>query len=626
MAPKRTTRSSPTTTTTLVTNAQLKALIDQSVVDALAARDTDRSQNGKDNHDSGTGVRRQAPPTRECTYPDFMKCTPLYFKDKHEKEDGQQELALMCDRMFPEESDKIERYVGGLPDMIHGSVMASKPKTMQDARAPKCHKCNRVGHLSCECRSPTNANTANNQRGTEAGQKATCIECGAQRHFKRKCLKLKNNNCGNQGGNGNAPAKVYVVGNAGTNPDSNVVTDHYYDVELTDGRIFGLNNIIQGCTINFLNHPVNIDLIPIELGSFDVIIGMDWLAKHQAVVICAEKIVRFPWGNETLIIHGDRSDRGNKTHLNIISCTKTQKYMLKGCHVFLAHVTTKETEDKSEKKQHEDVPIIQDDPKGALVLCVKKKDVSFQMCIDYGELNKLAVKNCYPLPRIDDLFHELQGSNVYSKIVYDQVITSFEHEEAILVAQYEDNIATYVSKCLTCAKVKAEHQRPSGLLVQLEIPQRNWDNITKDFITKLPKSSQGVVRFGKQRKLNPRYVRPFKVLEKVRFVAYKLELPQELSRVHNTFHVSNLKKCYADEPLAVLLDGLHFDYKLHFMEESIEIMDREVKRLKRSRIPIVKVRWNSKRGLEFTWKREDQFRKKYPHLFTKTAPSSSVAS
>nr|GFA43063.1 putative reverse transcriptase domain-containing protein [Tanacetum cinerariifolium] len=116
-----------------------------------------------------------------------------------------------------------------------------------------------------------------------------------------------------------------------------------------------------------------------------------------------------------------------------------------------------------------------------------------------------------------------------------------------------------------------------------------------------------VIRFGKQGKLNPRYVGPFKVLGKVGSIAYKLELPQELSRIHNTFHVSKLKKCHADEPLAVLLDGLHFDDKLQFMEEPVEIMNQKFKQLKQSCIPIVKVQWNSRRGPEFTWEREDQF-------------------
>ncbi|GJU34828.1 putative reverse transcriptase domain-containing protein [Tanacetum coccineum] len=359
-----------------------------------------------------------------------------------------QDLALLYVRMFPEESDKIERYVGGLLNMIHRSVVASKPKTMQEATeidtklidkrirtfadrqienkrkqdnnqqqqpqnkrqntgrayaartgekklyggskplcpqcnyhhngpcSPKCHKCNRVFHMARDCRSPANANTANTQRGTGTGQKPTCYEYGAQGHFKRECPKLKNNNNrGNPAGNVNAPAKVYTVGHAGTNPDSNVVKgafllnnlyasilfdtgadrifvstvfssqiditptvlDHYYDVKLADGRIIGLNTILRGCTLNILNHPFNIDLIPIELGSFDAIIGMDWLVKYQEIIVCAEKIVCIPWGNETLIVHSDRSNRGNEAHLHIISYTKTQEYMLKGCPVFLAN-------------------------------------------------------------------------------------------------------------------------------------------------------------------------------------------------------------------------------------------------------------------------------------------------
>ncbi|GJR65221.1 putative reverse transcriptase domain-containing protein [Tanacetum coccineum] len=137
---------------------------------------------------------------------------------------------------------------------------------------------------------------------------------------------------------------------------------------------------------------------------------------------------------------------------------------------------------------------------------------------------------------------------------------------------------------------------------------------------------KGVVCFGKRGKLNPRYVGPFKVLEKIGSVAYKLELPQELSRVHNTFHVSNLKKCDSDEPLAVLLEGLHINDKLQFVEEPVEIREREIKRLKRSRIPLVKVRWNSRRGPEFTWEREDSFKNKYPHLFTNRASSSTTTS
>ncbi|GJT61743.1 putative reverse transcriptase domain-containing protein [Tanacetum coccineum] len=296
------------------------------------------------------------------------------------------------------------------------------------------------------------------------------------------------------------------------------------------------------------------------------------------------KIVRIPSGSKILIVRGDGCSEGHRTRLNVISCTKVQKYLLKGSHVFLAHVTAKEVEDKSEKKRLEDVPIVQEISQvfhpmrivrvflrldkwsfqiefwysgvapvrqgtfqlatsemkelseqlkelsikayknpvphlgEAPVLFVKKKDGSFRMCIDYQELNKLTVKNRYPLPRIDDLFDQLQGSSVYSKIdlksKQENEDASKDNMEQTLLKKvgsdkmYQDmkklywwpnmkaDIATYVNKCLTCAKVKPEHQRPSGLLVQPKIPEWMWDNITMDFVTKLPKTSQGYDTIG----------------------------------------------------------------------------------------------------------------------------------
>ncbi|GKB67828.1 putative reverse transcriptase domain-containing protein [Tanacetum coccineum] len=134
---------------------------------------------------------------------------------------------------------------------------------------------------------------------------------------------------------------------------------------------------------------------------------------------------------------------------------------------------------------------------------------------------------------------------------------------------------------------------------------------------------KGVIQFGKRGKLNLWYIGPFKIIDRIGLVAYKLELPEELSNVHSTFHVSNLKKCLSDESLVIPMKELQLDDKLNFVEEPVKVMDREVKQHKQSRIPIVKVRWNSKRGLEFTWERKDQIRTKYQHLFPNTTPSSN---
>nr|GEV90375.1 hypothetical protein [Tanacetum cinerariifolium] len=265
-----------------MTDAQLKALIDQGVDDALAARDTDRSRNGKDNLDSETGVRRQDPLAHECTYPDFMKSKPLYFK-------GTEGIT-----------------VGH--DVAYAMTWTNLKKKMIDKYCPR-GEIKKLEFEMWNMKVKVTDVVSYNQRFQELALMCATV-------FPEESDKIE---------------RAYTTGSGEKKPYK------------------GSKPLCSKCNYH---HD--------ELGSFDVIIGMDWLAKYQAIIVCAEKIVRIPWGNETLIIRGDRSDRGNKTHLNIISCTKTQKYMRRGCHIFLAHVTTKKAADKSEEKRFKDVPIIQD--------------------------------------------------------------------------------------------------------------------------------------------------------------------------------------------------------------------------------------------------------------------------
>nr|GEU64094.1 putative reverse transcriptase domain-containing protein [Tanacetum cinerariifolium] len=1035
MAPnKRTKRATPTTTTTpitTITNAQLQALIHQGVAAALAKRDVDRSRNGDNNNDLGTGVRRQMATPRECTYTDFLKCQPLSFQgtegvvgltwkclDMMElSHEGCWTRYCICNakgvlkkddhKMFLEEVEKVERYIGSLPDIIHGSVKASKPQSMEEAIefATEIMDKKMLTHAErqAEQKRKLDDTSRNNQHQQPCTQK--CTNCRKISHWARDCKRrpaaANNNNNqraqganarGNQAGNRNDVVRAYAVGTARTNPNSNVVTgtfllnnryasvlfdtgadrsfistafsslidiipttlDHGYDVELADGRIIWVNTLIRGCTLNFLNHPFNIDLMPIEMGSFDVIIGMDWLVKYHFVIVCDEKLVRVPFGDEILNFHGDGSNNGHESRLNIISCTKTQRYLLKGCPIFLAHVTTKEAEDKTKEKRLKDVPIVQDFPEvfpedlpgssvyskidlrsgyhqlrvweedipknalrtryehyefqvmlfgltnapavfidlmnwvckpyldkfvivfiddiliysknkqehkehlklilellkkeqlyakfskcefwipkiqffgyvidsqgihvdpaniksikdwaspkttteirqflglagyyrrfiegfskiarsmteltqkklkfkwgdkqeeafqgkmiaygsrklkvheknytthdlelGAVVFALKiwrhylygtkctvfTDHKSLQHILDQKELNMRQrrwlellsdndCKICYhpgkanvvadalsqkerikplrvhalvmtiglDLPRqiLEAQTEAMKLENLKSEDVGGMLIENLKdpenprkeklephadetlclnnrswfscygelrtlimqeshklkysvhpgsnkmHQDMKLLYWWPNmkaDIATYVSKCLTCLKVKAEHQKPSGLLVQPEIPQWKWDNITMDFVTKLPKTQSGndTIWVVMDRLTKSAHFLPMKETDPIDKLARlylkevvtrhgilvsiicdcdpRLKLLEQLSRVHSMFHVSNLKKCLSDEPLAISLDEVHIDDKLHFVEEPVEVMDREVKRLKQRRIPIIK--------------------------------------
>nr|GEW76325.1 putative reverse transcriptase domain-containing protein [Tanacetum cinerariifolium] len=889
-----------------MTLESVQAMIDQALLRNFT--------NGDGSHSSHEGNRRNVQTAPPCYYPDFMKCQPLSFKGTEgvgeikrleielwnlkvkEKNvstytERFQELTLICTKFVADETEKIDKYVSGLPDNIYGSVKASKPKTLDETielanelmdqklrtyaerqsndkrnaeesyrnnhghqqQAPKrqnvtrkYHKCNKVGHFARDYRSSGNANIANAQRNNGENPKGNgSFECGATGHFKRDCPKLKNKD----GEKGNAPGWVYAVGNAqkrgnaSRDSHSNVVTGTFllnnryasilfdtgadssfistafsslidivptplgnsYDVELADGKIVGVDTIMRGCTLNVLNHPFNIDLMPVELGSFDVIIGMDWLRRCHVVIVCDEKLVQIPFGNETLTFRGNESNNGRESRLtvheqnytthdlelgSVVFALKMWRHYLYGtkCTVFTDHKSLQRilTQKELNMRQRRWLELLSDydcniryhlGKANVVVDALSRKER-----IEPLWVRALVMTIDLNLPKqiLEAQIEALKPENLEKEDVGDM-------KKLYWWPNMNANIATYVSKCLTCARVKAEHQRPSRLLVQPVIPEWKWDNITMDFITKLPKSPQGfdtiwvivdrltksahflpirdndpldklarlylnrivarheipvsiicdrdrrftskfwrsfqkalgtdislsttyhpetdgqsertiqtledmlracvidfgkaqltgpeliqettenivlikqriqaahdqqksytdlkwkpmefevgdrvmlkvspwkgVVRFGKRGKLNPRYLGPFKVIAKVGTVAYRLELPQELSIVHHTFHVSNLKKCYANDPLVMPLEGIHVDDRLELVEEPVEIMEREIKRLKRSQIPLVKVRWNSRRGPEFNWERKDSFRKKYPHLFTNRVTSSTT--
>ncbi|GKB25168.1 putative reverse transcriptase domain-containing protein [Tanacetum coccineum] len=487
MSPKRrTTRASPaittTPTSTPVTDAQLRELIERGIAVVLAERDVDRSRNGDDSHDSGTGKRRQASTVRECTYTDFLKCQLINFKgtegvvkfatctlqgnaltwwNSHIRAVGHdtayampwktlkkmitdkyclRKLVLKCDRMFPEESDVVEKYVGGLPDMIHGSVKASKPKTMQEeiefATEMMDKKIITIAERQTENKRKFDDTPRNNQNQQQpfkrnnvaraytagpgekkpyGGIKPLCPKrnyhhdrpCSPKcTNYKRighsacdcknrsDCPMLKNGNQGNRAGNGNDVARAYDVGSAGTNPNSNVVMGTFLLNNRYASILFdtGADRSFESTVFSYL-----IDIIPTTLDhGYDV----ELADVQDFPAVFPEDLPGIP------------PTRQVEFQIDLIpgvAPVARSPYRLAPSEMKELSDQLKELSDKGFIRPSSSLW-------GALVLFVKKKDGSFRMCIDYRELNKLTVKNHYPLPRIDDLFDQLQGLSVYSKI------------------------------------------------------------------------------------------------------------------------------------------------------------------------------------------------------------------
>nr|GFA39446.1 putative reverse transcriptase domain-containing protein [Tanacetum cinerariifolium] len=321
------------------------------------------SDGGDGSHSSHAENPRNMHTARPCYYADFMKCHPLNFKGT-EGAVGLTHWIKKMEFVFNISWCAVEN---------QGNVKSSKPKTLDETIELANDLMDQKLHTYAERKSDSKRKADDISKNNQGNG---CFECGNPGHFKRDCPKLNNKN----EGNGNAQGWVYAVGNterngnAAGNPDSNVVTstfllnnryasilfdtgadrsfvsnafsslidiiptplDNHYDVELADGKIVGINTIIRGFTLNFLNHPFTINLMPVELGSFDAIIGMDWLRRHHAVIMCDEKLVRVPFRNETLVFRGAESYIERESRLTVISCSKVQEYQAKGCHVFLA--------------------------------------------------------------------------------------------------------------------------------------------------------------------------------------------------------------------------------------------------------------------------------------------------
>nr|GEV04387.1 putative reverse transcriptase domain-containing protein [Tanacetum cinerariifolium] len=521
------------------------------------------------------------------------------------------------------------------------TMLPNSEKKFSSRDFPKVLKtCNKVGHMTKKCRNKGEAIGSN-----PLPVRMTFHACGEKGHYRNQCPKANNN----------AHGRAYLLRDKNAHQDPNVVTDTTYDIKMANGNLVGTNSIIQGCTLIVLNQPFEIDLMLIKLGSFNVVIGMDWLSKYHARIICDEKVVYIPIDDETLIIRGDRS----KTQLNLISCIKTKRYISRGCHVFVSQVMVKQ----SDEKQLEDIPVVREIPEiflEDLPGLPLVRQVEFQIDL---------------IPIVQFLGHMIESQGIHvvpAKIeavknckVFDY--TNTEKQEVYLGRKPRKELNIRQRRWLELlADFDCEiHYHPgkansmqSALGTQLDMSMSyhpQTDGQSERTIQTLKDMLRAcVIDFGKA---------PFEALYgrkcrspvcwaevgDVQLTGPEIihETTKKIVQIRQRFQATrDWQRSYAnlrrkplefqvgdrvmlkvsprkDESLVIPMKELQLDEKLNFVEEPVEIIDQEVKELKQSCIPIVKVRWNSKRGPEFTWECKDQIRTKYPRLSPNTIPTSN---
>nr|GEV51335.1 hypothetical protein [Tanacetum cinerariifolium] len=565
-----------------------------------------------------------------------------------------------CPDAIPNEKKKVELYIKGLPKIIKGETTSSRPATLNEAV--------RMAYALMEQKIQAkderiaaglkrkwennnqgeNNNNNSHNRGAAVQPNVVCYECGERGHKSRVCPKKADRR------GGNVQGQAYVIRDVERNLVPNVVAGTFllnnryatmlfdygvnkcyvdikfshlidikpvklnssYEVELADGKVVSTNSVLRGCTLNLLDHLFDIDLMPIELARKYIERGSQLFmaqvkekepAKKQlqdVPVICNFPEV-FPDD-----LPGLPPPRQVEFKIKLIPDAAP----VARAPYRLAPSELKELSDQLQELSEKRFIRLSSSPWGASMLFIKKKYGSFRMCIDYRELNKLTVKNRHPQPRIDNLFEQLQGSSVYSKIDlpfgYHQIqireedipITAFRTSNGVYVdpakveairnwsapttpteVSYHASIkavpfeALYGRKCRSpVCWSKVEDSQLTGLELIRKMTEKIVQIKNRSLTARSRQKSyaNGVIRFGKHGKLSQRYIRPFEIIERIGLVAFKIELPVKLRGIHNTFHVSNLKKCLADENLVIPLEEIQLDDKLYFIEELVEIMDR----------------------------------------------------